>query len=260
MARAYALQIQGLTKPFLSDAGEPVRALRHVDLRLEPGEFVVLVGPNGSGKTTLLDVLAGDCPPDAGSVEFVGGATRRNWLSLRRWERAAYLARVQQDPTKGTAGSMTVWENFRLASAPRSIPPPWRFSPRAEKRERFKQQHNRLGLTDKVDSRIMELSQGQRQILAIELAMLRDPAFLLLDEHTASLDQSNAKRCLESTVRISQERGVTVLMVTHNLLDALTYGERLVVMSEGEITAVLGAEEKKRLDIGRLLELCGYAT
>ena len=254
------LRIAGLSRSFPMGGDGHVDALRGVEISIEPGEFLVIVGPNGSGKTTLLNVLAGDIAPDAGSVELLGGAGAKDWLRMPRWERATYMARVHQDPRLGTASGMTVWENLRLACCRSSIPAPWRFSPKQRDREWFSSRLERLGLDSKMDSCVSDLSQGQRQLLALELAMLRQPAFLLVDEHTASLDRANAKFCLDATVQLGREAGTTIFMVTHNLMEALTYGDRLVVVREGRIFRCIDACEKAGLRLEDVLEYCGYVA
>lgn len=252
------VHIQGLCKSFSGNGSGTTHALNGIDLILNPGEFVVVVGPNGSGKSTLLNVLAGDISADAGQVRLENGVSRQDWLKMERWQRAAYLARVHQDPRRGTAAGMTVWENLRLAWSRKAVPLPWSFAPPHHGRKWFRERLARIGLAEKMDNRVDELSQGQRQLLALELAMLRQPILLLLDEHTASLDQANAKKCIEATIDLSRQEKSTVIMVTHNLMDSITYGDRLVVMNEGRITNVIEKQAKQDLKIERLLTLCGY--
>jgi putative ABC transport system ATP-binding protein len=258
MEYMYGIRITGLTKSFPSTGSGLVYALSDLDIDIDPGQFVVVVGANGSGKTTLLNILAGDYPPDCGTIELRSSHATVNWLALARWDRAAYLARVHQDPRRGTAPGMTVWENLRLASSRSPVPSPFRFATTQHDQRWHLERLMGLGLAEKIDSRIDDLSQGQRQLLALELAMLREPAVLLLDEHTASLDQANAAKCLEATVRLSQRTSTTVIMVTHNLLDALRYGERLIIMRDGRIVEDLDGDDKRHLDMPRLLSLCGY--
>lgn len=260
MTTSKGISICGLSKSFLSNGNGTTHALRGVDLDVRPGEFIVVVGPNGSGKTTLLNVLAGDFDPDGGQIVLEDGGNSDPWLEMPRWKRAAYLARVHQDPRRGTAAGMTVWENLRLARSRQRVPLPWSFAPPQHDRQWLIDRLERLGLAGKIDSRVMELSQGQRQLLALELAMLREPVLLLADEHTASLDQANARKCLEATVALSREGGVTVIMVTHNLMDALNYGDRLIVMRDGQVARDFLADEKRSLTLSGLIELCGYVA
>ncbi len=260
MTTQYSLQIRNLSKSFAGNGNGVTHALRGVDLLVQPQEFLVVVGPNGSGKTTLLNLLAGDITPDAGQILLQNAQGARDWLAIPRWERASHLARVYQDPRRGTAAGMTVWENLRLASSKQAVPRPWTFSPTEHDPEWYRARLERLGLGDRMNARVADLSQGQRQLLAVELAFLRKPALLLLDEHTASLDQANANRCLEATLDLSRESGASVIMVTHNLMDALKYGDRLVVVRDGQIANTSGGREKQGLSLEALLKLCGYVA
>jgi len=256
----YGLKVRTLSKTFSSNGNGKVRALQSLSIEIAPGEFVVCVGPNGSGKTTFLNLLAGDFPADSGTIALVNDEEEYDWTRLPRWKRATYLARVYQDPRLGTAAGMSVWENLRLATNRSMFPSPLRFGGCLDERNRFVQRLRKLGLAEKLDSRVADLSQGQRQLLAIELAMLRKPAILLLDEHTASLDRSNAQKCAEATVTLSREHLTTVIMVTHNLMDALTYGDRLVVLRDGRVSEDLGGNEKSGLGLEDLLKFCGYVV
>jgi len=254
----HGLRIQKLSKAFPSNGNGPLRALCDFDVDIAAGEFVVVVGPNGSGKTTLLNLLAGDLQPDSGSIELVDAHEAADWTHLPPWKRAEQLARVHQDPRLGTAAGMTVWENIRLVTSRSTIPLPLRHRLTMSCRNGHIQRLARLGLAAKIDSRVADLSQGQRQLLAVELAMLRKPSILLLDEHTASLDQANARGCLDATVQLSRENATTVVMVTHNLMDALTYGDRLLILRDGRLAEDLTAEDKASLELNHLLALCGY--
>jgi putative ABC transport system ATP-binding protein len=258
MSQQIRMRIRRLTKTFHGDGSGSVHALRDFALDIAPGEFIVIVGPNGSGKSTLLNLLAGDYLPDGGEISLLGSHSPMDWLKMPRWQRAAYLARVHQDPRRGTVPGMTVWENLRLAASWQVCPSPFRFGATGHNRAWFCDRLAGLGLADKIDSRVGDLSHGQRQLLALELAMLRKPAFLLADEHAASLDQANAHKCLDATVRLGRELLTTVIMVTHNLMDALSHGDRLVVMREGRVAKDLAGEQKQKLALRDLLDLCGY--
>lgn len=258
----YGLQLNGLYKSFNDNRSGRVFALRDINAEIQPSEFAVIVGPNGSGKTTLLNIVAGEHAPDAGYVRLLGkdGAIRIDHLPA--WTRARHVARVYQDPSRGTAAGLTVWENLRLACVNGSIPSPFRFVPRRRNKAWFRERLRRIGLEDKMPSRVADLSQGQRQLLALELVMVRNPvpSLLLLDEHTASLDQTNARQCLEATARLCRETGTTVLMVTHDLTSAIRYGDRLLVLREGRLAADVHGNEKQRLDAKALFEMCGHAA
>jgi len=150
-------------------------------------------------------------------------------------------------------------DNLRLVSSRASFPSPFRFAPPTRDRSWFTERLKPLGLDSKINSRVADLSQGQRQLLALELAMLREPQFLLADEHTASLDQANAETCLENTARLSRELSATVLMVTHNPMNAITSGTHLLVLREGRVHRSLVGDDKNNVDLQELLKLCGYA-
>lgn len=284
----YSLSLRGVTKAFgpavdpkgKADAGRdgvgPTRmrvpatetgdgsvvALAGVDLDVPPGQFAVIVGANGSGKTTLLRLVAGDFAPTSGTIAVRNGTAEIDWTEVPAWERAsgpAPTARVQQDPKAGTVGGMTVLENVRLYAHSGRVPSPVRFGLSHDEMAAATEGLARVGLGSRLRSRVSELSGGQRQILALFLAALRRPAFLLLDEHTASLDRNNARNCLAMTEIIAREAGTTVLMVTHNLSDALAVGDRLLVLRDGRITADLEGDAKRNLKLPALLDLCGYA-
>lgn len=235
-----------------------VRALREINLSIAAGSFTIVVGPNGAGKSTLLRALTGECEPDSGLVELVCNGSTRDCRHMPRWERARQMSQIHQDPKRGTVASMTVLENLRLATIMSALPSTFRFDSAGRGKNWFQERLNAIGLAEKLQTRVAELSQGQRQLLALELAMLRRPAILLADEHTASLDQENARKCLETTVELCRQQQTTVLMVTHNLSDALTFGDRLVVLKSGCVTADLKADEKQNLTLAELIALCGY--
>jgi len=256
----HAVSIQGLTKSFPANGAGEVRALLDFDLDAEAGEVVVIVGPNGAGKTTLLNLVGGDIPPDRGSIFLAGQDGRTDITRLPRWQRARYVARVHQNPKDGTVANLTVLENLHLASMAGRNPSPLRFGVDKREREAYLSRLAAVGIEDKLHSRVADLSQGQRQLLAVELALLQHPKVLLLDEHTASLDMANAARCLEATEALCHSTRTTALMVTHNLADALRYGDRLVVLRDGRAVANVAGDAKAQIDVARLFELCGYAT
>jgi putative ABC transport system ATP-binding protein len=250
------LEIRGLAKTY-NENGDRVPALRDIDLDIAAGEFVVIIGANASGKTTLLRLIAGDVPASAGSICMIHGTTKVLWDGMPAWRRSASLGRVHQNPVAGTVNSLTVLENLRLAAMQGRIPSPLRLGVTLDEREKFEARLERLGLKDKLGQRVSELSHGQRQLLAVEMAMMRNPYLLLLDEHTASLDRANSLKCLELTRRLSESSGTTVLMVTHNFNDALAMGDKLVILREGRVAANLDRQRKASLSILDLFALCG---
>jgi putative ABC transport system ATP-binding protein len=230
-----------------------------VDLEIDPGRLVAIVGHNGSGKTTLLNLIAGDYYPENGAIVAWDGSGECDWTRLPGWVRAHHVARVLQDPARGTVGELTVEENLWLASLKNGIPSPFRFSTSGSSRRDLSARLVRVGLEDRFATRVDELSGGQRQMLAVELALLRRPSVLLLDEHTASLDRRNAAQCLSLTESVCREAGITVLLVTHNLSDAASFGDRVIVMQDGRIVADLPGARHSGLTGDELYQRCGYA-
>jgi putative ABC transport system ATP-binding protein len=259
MSVAIGLKIRGLSVAY-TPGNDSVRALSGIDLELSAGQFVVIVGPNGSGKTTLLSAIAGTCPIERGTIELVALEGARDFRGMNRLQRSRHIAQIHQDPKVGTVASMTVFENLRLATLNGKVPSPWKFDSSRRDRNWFCERLLPLRLADRLNSRVSDLSQGQRQLLALELALLRQPAILLADEHTASLDEDNARACMEATVSLSRRQDTTVLMVTHDLADALRYGDRLIVLRAGKIQADLNQREKADLSLPALVGLCGYTT
>lgn len=257
MTALTCLKITDLSVAY-SSGNDSIRALSDINLEVRAGQFVVIVGPNGSGKTTLLRAVSGACPIERGTIELVGSEGARNCLGMTPRERSRHIAQVHQDPKVGTVASMTVFENLRLATLNGKVPSPLRFDSANRGRNWFRERLEPLGLTDRLDSRVSDLSQGQRQLLALELALLRQPSILIADEHTASLDEDNARKCIEATVRLCQRQRTTVLMVTHDLVDAIEHGDRLVVLRGGKVHADMDAQRKRGLTLPDLIELCGY--
>ena len=243
-----ALVANGLTKRFTDSAGGKVTAVDGVSLKVVAGEFVVLVGHNGSGKTTLLDLVSGTLEPDEGTVQIAAEPAG---------EAGPLTARVRQSPGDGTFGELTVLENFWLFALG-GKPAPFRTHPPGRVVEQATRSLEAYGLADRLEHRVEHLSEGQRQLLALQLAMARKPSLLLLDEHTASLDQKNANRCMEATLAISRDSGVAVIMITHNFSYALKYGDTLLVMNHGRIEHRFSGQEKANLSFEKLLGYCGY--
>lgn len=244
------LELSDVSKTFNLGA-EKIEALRGVDLSLAEGEFVTVIGSNGAGKTTLLNVIAGTCRPSHGRVRIVGRDVTR-WPAHRR---ARWIGRVFQDPLRGTAANMTVAENLALArrKGPRGLGPA--LSP--ARRKQLEQALARLdmGLEGRLGERVAHLSGGERQALTVLMATLARPKLLLLDEHTAALDPANAEVVLAVTARLVEESGITTLMVTHRMDQALRTGSRLIMLHKGRVHLDLGQEEKQRLTVESLVGL-----
>ena len=226
-------------------------ALAGVDLHLAPGEFVTVIGGNGAGKSTLLNCVSGAYAPTSGEIWIDG----QNVTHMPEHRRAKLLGRVFQDPMMGTAGNMWIEENLALALR-RGQKRGLRWGITQKEREMFKEQLRRLdlGLEDRLSTKVKLLSGGQRQALTLLMATLQKPKLLLLDEHTAALDPKTARKVLELSEQIIEEHGLTSLMVTQNMRDAIRYGNRLIMMHNGRVAVDVSGEEKKKLTVEALLE------
>ncbi len=244
------LELRNIHKTFnLGTINEKV-ALNGVDLKLNEGDFVTVIGGNGAGKSTTLNAIAGVWPIDEGSIII----DNVDVTGLPEYKRAKYLGRVFQDPMTGTTATMQIDENLALAARrgkKRTLR--WGIT-NAEKEEYYKAlQMLDLGLENRMTSKVGLLSGGQRQALTLLMATLQKPKLLLLDEHTAALDPKTAAKVLELTDKIVSENNLTTLMITHNMKDAITHGNRLIMMHEGKIILDIGPEEKKKLTVEDLL-------
>lgn len=235
------LAIKNMSKTFYPGSVNQVNALKNINLTVEKGDFITLVGGNGAGKSTLLNAISGYFFPDAGNI-IVNGA---DITQLKEEKRAPYISRVFQDPKMGTAPRMTVQENLSLAYR-RGERRGLRFGTSKEEERIFQDQLKTLGLglENRMDAEIGLLSGGQRQSIALLMATLKRPDILLLDEHTAALDPKTARLVLQLTDQKVREMGLTSIMITHNLQDALTYGNRMLVLHQGEIVKDYNQEEK----------------
>ena len=245
------LKLHNIHKTFnLGTINEKV-ALNGVDLTLNEGDFVTVIGGNGAGKSTMLNAIAGVWPIDEGSILIDG----IDVTGLPEYKRAKYLGRVFQDPMTGTTATMQIEENLALASRrgkKRGLG--WGIS--AEEKKQYKEMLKMLdlGLEDRMTSKVGLLSGGQRQALTLLMATLQKPKLLLLDEHTAALDPKTAAKVLEITDKIVAENNLTTIMITHNMRDAIAHGNRLIMMNEGNIVLDIGPEEKKKLTVEDLLQ------
>lgn len=225
-------------------------ALAGLDLTIEDGEFVTIIGGNGSGKSTLMNAISGVVKLDTGTIEIKG----MDVTNISEYRRAKYLGRVFQDPNLGTAGNMSILENMMLAYR-RDKRKGLRWGFKKDLTERFTNLVGtlNLGLESRMEQKVGLLSGGQRQALTLLMATLSKPDILLLDEHTAALDPKIQKLVLDITDKIVKESGVTTLMITHNMKDAITYGTRLIMLKEGKIIFDVSGEEKQKLTKEELL-------
>ena len=246
------LKIENVCKTFNAGTVNEKKALKGLNLHLKPGEFVTVIGGNGAGKSTMLNAITGVFGVDSGKI-LVDGVDVSH---LPEYKRAKYIGRVFQDPMMGTAATMQIEENLALA-ARRGKPRTLRAGITKQEREEYREKLKilELGLEDRMTSKVGLLSGGQRQALTLLMATLQKPKLLLLDEHTAALDPKTAAKVLEATQRIVEKDNLTTLMITHNMRDAIAYGNRLVMMYNGHIVVDVAGEEKKNLTVEQLLAL-----
>lgn len=252
MAEAKALELVDLRHTFNEGTVNEVRALRGVDLAMEPGAFVVVLGFNGSGKSSLLNAVAGTMIPAHGKV-LVHGDDVTDWPEHRR---AGLVGRVFQDPLRGTAPRLTIAENLALAAQRGRRWPDLRRALSRSKRERIAERVRELGmgLENRLDTPIGSLSGGQRQALTLLMATLVSPRILLLDEHTAALDPKSAEMVLGLTEEVVRKLGLTTLMVTHSMAQAVHLGDRVLMMHRGKVVRDYRGPRKRRLRAEELLD------
>ena len=244
------LELRNVHKTFNLGTVNEKAALKGVNLRLEDGDFVTVIGGNGAGKSTMLNAIAGVWPIDEGSIVIDG----TDVTGLPDFKRAKLIGRVFQDPMTGTAADMQIEENLALANR-RGLRRRLRWGVSSGEREQFKKrlQILNLGLENRLTAKVGLLSGGQRQALTLLMATLQRPKILLLDEHTAALDPKTAEKVLEATEAIVEAEQLTTLMVTHNMKDAIIHGNRLIMMNEGNVVLDIRGEAKKRLTVEDLL-------
>ena len=246
------LKLTNIKKTFGAGTVNEKTALNGIDLHLDKGDFVTILGSNGAGKSTLFGAIAGSFLPDSGSVTLDG----KDITALPDYKRSKYIGRMFQDPLKGTAPSMTIEENLALAymRASSHTSPFSMISKRdrADFQDRLAQLN--LGLEDRMNHPVGLLSGGQRQALTLLMATLVTPKLLLLDEHTAALDPATAAKVLELTRRIVAENQITCLMITHNIPSALALGNKTIMMNSGNIVMELSGEERDTMTTEKLLK------
>ncbi len=251
------LKITGLKKTFNKGTVNAKTALNGLNLELNDGDFVTVIGGNGAGKSTLLNAIAGVWRPDAGKIEIDGVDVTR----MPEHKRAKFLGRVFQDPMKGTAPDMEIAENLAIASR-RGIKRKFVKGVKKADREEYKAllASLELGLENRLSTKVGLLSGGQRQAVTLLMATMNKPKLLLLDEHTAALDPKTAAKVLDLTDQIVNKNKLTTVMITHNMKDAIQHGNRLIMMHEGKIIIDVSGEEKKQLTVEMLLSLFTRAS
>ncbi len=245
------LEILNVSKTFNKGTINKKYALKRISLHLKPQDFVTVIGGNGAGKSTMLNMIAGAYHIDSGVIKIAG----IDISQMPEHKRAKYIGRVFQDPMRGTSAGMQIEENLALAYR-RGKARGLAWGIKEDEREQYKEALARLdlGLHDRMTAKVGLLSGGQRQALTLLMATLVKPKLLLLDEHTAALDPKTAKKVLNITNEIIREQKLTALMVTHNMKDALSIGNRLIMMNDGKIIYDVEGEEKKKLKVEDLLK------
>ena len=244
------LEIKNVSKTFNIGTINEKKALNKLSLKLNPGDFVTIIGGNGAGKSTMLNMIAGVYPIDGGQIIIDGVDISR----MPEHKRAKYIGRVFQDPMMGTSAGMQIDENLALAFR-RGEKRGLSWGIKKNEKELYTEILAKLGLglQTRMTSKVGLLSGGQRQALTLLMATLKKPKLLLLDEHTAALDPQTAKTVLDLTKQIVAEQNLTAMMVTHNMKDALNIGNRLIMMHSGRVIYDVSGEEKKKLEVEDLL-------
>lgn len=244
------LEIKNVYKTFNPGTINEKKALNGVNLTLNDGDFVTIIGGNGAGKSTIMNMITGVYPVDSGSIVIDG----IDVTGMSEHKRAKFFGRVFQDPMNGTAANMEIIENLAIA-AKRGQKRTLRYGVSKKEKEAYKELLKTLdlGLENRLTSKVGLLSGGQRQALTLLMATLQKPKLLLLDEHTAALDPKTSAKVLALSKKIIEENNLTTMMVTHNMHDAIEYGNRLIMMHEGRVILDISGEEKKNLTVEILL-------
>jgi putative ABC transport system ATP-binding protein len=251
------LELKEITKTFNIGTVNENNVLYNLNLTVNEGDFISIIGSNGAGKSTLLNVIAGVYPVDGGRMLIDG----RDITKLPEYERAKFIGRVFQDPMMGTAPSMTIEENLSLAYC-RNKRRGLKWGTKEELRKIFRQRlaELELGLEERINSKVKLLSGGQRQAMTLLIATMVKPKLLLLDEHTAALDPTTVRLINDLTERIVLQKGITTLMVTHNMEHAIKMGNRLIMMDKGKIVLDINDSEKTSLTVDELVDMFKHAA
>lgn len=254
------LKLQDISITFNPGTADENKALKNINLEINEGDFITVIGSNGAGKSTLYNIIAGTLSPTTGKIflknkKTDGAAPEYTDITKEKeYKRAKYIGRIFQNPLLGTAGKMSLEDNMMICSKKG-----WKgikISLNKNAREEFKNQLKKLdmGLENRLNDNVEQFSGGQRQALTLLMAVMSKPSLLLLDEHTAALDPTNAALVMELTKKFAQEYHLTVMMVTHNMQQALDYGNRLLMMDGGEIILDISGAEKQKLTLDTLAQ------
>ncbi|MDL2233278.1 ATP-binding cassette domain-containing protein [Ruminococcaceae bacterium OttesenSCG-928-L11] len=249
------LDITGASKTFLQGTVNEHVALNRLDLHLDAGEFVTIVGSNGAGKSTLFNAIGGTFYLDSGRISLES----RDITYLTEHKRAAFIGRIFQDPVKGTAPDMTIEENLSLAYNRRKL---FGLNMGVQKKDVvfFREQLSQfgMGLEDRMKHKVGLLSGGQRQALTLLMATIAGPRLLLLDEHTAALDPAAAEKVMAITRDIVSREKLTTMMITHNIRSALRTGTRTIMLEDGKVILDISGKEREEMTVSRLMELYSH--
>lgn len=248
------LKLENIGITFNAGTPDENNALKRINLEINQGDFITVIGSNGAGKSTLYNIISGTLSPTQGHIYLEMDGQSREITHDAEYKRATYIGRIFQNPLLGTAGKMSLADNMMICSKKG-----WKglkISLNKKKREEFQEQLKQLdmGLEERLNDNVEQFSGGQRQALTLLMAVLSKPAILLLDEHTAALDPTNAAIVMELTRKFAKEYNLTVMMVTHNMQHALDYGNRLLMMDGGEIILDISGEEKQKLTLDDLAQ------
>ena len=250
------LNLNNISITFNANTPDENKALQNINLGIKKGDFITVIGSNGAGKSTLYNVIAGTLKPTTGSILLTGeDGVQKNITNDAEFKRARYIGRIFQNPLLGTAGKMSLEDNMMICYKKgfKGL----KISLNNKMRDFFRDQLKvlNMGLEGRLSDNVDQFSGGQRQALTLLMAVMSKPSLLLLDEHTAALDPTNAAIVMELTRRFAQEYNLTVMMVTHNMQHALDYGNRLIMMNKGQIISDITGEEKKQLTMDSIVEL-----
>jgi len=248
------IELKNIAITFNPGTADENAALKNIDLTINKGDFITVIGSNGAGKSTLYNVIAGTLSPTAGTISLSMNGSIRDITKDEEYKRALYIGRIFQNPLLGTAGKMSLEDNMMICSKKG-----WKglkIGLNARTRSYFRSELKQLnmGLEERLSDNVEQFSGGQRQALTLLMAVMSRPALLLLDEHTAALDPSNAALVMNLTKRFAESYNLTVMMVTHNMQHALDYGNRLIMMDKGEIIFDIAGTEKKNLTMDDIVQ------
>ena len=244
------LTLENISITFNPGTPDENPALKNINLSVNKGDFITVIGSNGAGKSTLYNIISGNLQPTTGSIKL----DNQDITKLPEYKRAQYFGRIFQNPLLGTAGKMSLADNMMICSKKG-----WKglkISLSKQRREEFKEELKKLnmGLETRLNDNVSQFSGGQRQALTLLMTVMSKPQILLLDEHTAALDPTNADIVMKLTKEFAEKYNLTVMMVTHNMQHALDYGNRLLMMDAGEIILDIAGEEKHNLTMNDLSE------